>query len=454
MKLIKQGRKDVRFFCKLLTGTVVLASLTGCGVSTPVTSAGEGSGKYDVPLDDSEATKGDSEKSDKSTDSDDSSDSESKSSGGDFDEKSKDVTSKTKEIEDLIDKYFYFEEDESKREESYYDGLLKGLDDPYSVYYTKEEYERLKEDDSGSFEGIGATVSKNLDNGTVYIVKPFVGSPAEKAGILPDDVIVGVDDMEVTSDMELDYVVKHMRGEKGTKVTLKIYREGESDFLYIDVIRDTIENITVEGKMLDNNVGYIQVEQFIETTPELFKEQVDSLLADGAEKLVIDLRNNPGGLLDAVIEMVDYIVDDDAFANNSEEKGLLLQTKDKNDTVLEEFRCDDGHSVNVPIAVLVNGNSASASEIFSGCLKDYGVAKIVGTTTYGKGIVQSVVKLSDGSAIKITIAQYFLPSGTAVHKVGVKPDVEEELKDELKRKVEIKPEEDNQLQKAIETLGK
>ena len=258
--------------------------------------------------------------------------------------------------------------------------------------------------------------------------------------------------MEVTSDMELDYVVKHMRGEKGTKVTLKIYREGESDFLYIDVIRDTIENITVEGKMLDNKVGYIQVDQFIETTPKLFKEQVDSLLSEGAEKLVIDLRNNPGGLLDAVIEMVDYIVDDDAFANNSEEKGLLLQTKDKNDTVLEEFRCDDGHSVNVPIAVLVNGNSASAAEIFTGTLKDYGKAKVVGTTTYGKGIVQSVIKLKDGSAIKLTIAQYFTPSGNTVHKVGIEPDVEVELDEELRKKVTIDHKEDNQLQEAIKQL--
>ena len=330
---------------------------------------------------------------------------------------------------------------------------MKGLDDPYSVYYTQEEYEKLMEEDSGKFEGIGATVSKDNEKGTIYIVKPIVGSPAEKAGLLPDDVVVAVDDLDITTDMELDYVVDHIRGEKGSTVTLKIYRAGEPDYLYIDIVRDTIVNTTVSYEMLDNSIGYIEVEQFVENTPELFEDAIDDLQSQGAKGLVIDLRNNPGGLLKAVIEMADYVIDDSLTANGANQAGLLLQTKDKNDKVLEEFECGDKHSVDLPMAVLVNKNSASASEIFSGCLKDYGVAKIVGETTYGKGIVQSVMKLKDGSAVKLTIAQYFLPSGISIHKTGVTPDVEVELDDEQKRKIVIEHDKDNQLKEAIKQLG-
>ncbi len=420
-----------------LAGAMVLGAVGGCGSSQ----------KTDVSSNDSHDFNlfGNSDKEDDNAGA-------GAGTTGEFDAESSDVIKKTQEIEKYIDGYFYFDEDDTKREESYYDGLMKGLDDPYSVYYTKEEYEKMMEDDSGEFEGIGATVSKNRDNGTVYVVKPIAGSPAEKAGLLPNDIIVSVDDLEVTSDMELDYVVDHIRGEKGTEVVLKIYREGESDYIDIPIIRDTIENKTVEYEMLDDNIGYISVEQFIENTPELFEEALDDLQSQGAEGVVIDMRNNPGGLLRAVIEMVDYIVDDKEVAEGSGEPGLLLQTKDKDDNILEEYKCSDGHSVDIPMTILVNGNSASASEIFTGCLKDYGKATVVGTTTYGKGIVQSVIKLSDGSAIKITIAQYFLPSGTAVHKVGVEPDKEVELDDDLKQKVTIEHDEDNQLQEAIKTF--
>ncbi|MCR5226467.1 MAG: S41 family peptidase [Eubacterium sp.] len=373
-------------------------------------------------------------------------------SGGGFDENSKDVKKKTAEIEKYIEQLYYFDVDDEKREESYYDGIMEGLDDRYSVYYTKDEYEKLMEDDSGEFEGIGATVSKNMDDGTIYVVKPLEDSPAEKAGLLPGDVIVRVDDMELTTEMELDYVVEHIRGEKGTDVEIEVYREGEPDFLTFTVTRDKIETKTVAYEMLDNNIGYIQVEQFIENTPKLFKEAVDDLQGQGAKGIVIDLRDNPGGLVKAVIEMLDYIVDDEALADGAESKGLLLQTKDKDDNVLETYSCEDGHSVNIPMTVIINGNSASASEIFAGAFQDYNLGEVVGTTSYGKGIVQSIIKLSDGSAIKLTIAQYFRPSGEVVHKVGIEPDVVEELDEDLKHQVTIEHDEDNQLQKAIDTL--
>ena len=369
-----------------------------------------------------------------------------------FDENSKEVEAKTQEIERYIDKYFYFDEDTEKREESYYDGLMRGLDDPYSTYYTPEEYKQTLESDSGKFEGIGASVAKNADNGYIYIVKPLKGTPAEEAGLLPGDIIVQVDDLELTTDMELDYVIRHIRGEKGTDVDITVYREGEPENLTFTITRDTIETQTVEYEMLDNNVGYIYVEEFIENTPKFFEEAIDDLQSQGAKGIVIDMRSNPGGLVKSVTEMLDYILDDDEIAEGSDEAGLLIKTKDKNDNVMEEYGCSDGHSVDLPMAVLVDANSASAAEIFAGCMQDYKKAKIVGTTTYGKGIVQTVVPLSDGSAIKITIAQYFIPSGKTVHKVGVKPDVEVELDEDLWKKTDITHEEDNQLQEAIKTL--
>ncbi|MCR5631882.1 MAG: S41 family peptidase [Eubacterium sp.] len=373
-------------------------------------------------------------------------------SGEKFDENSKDVKAKTKEIERYIDKYFYFDEDNDKREESYYDGLMKGLDDPYSVYYTADEYQQLKESDAGSFEGIGATVAKNPDSGVIYVVKPLSDSPAEKAGLLPGDIILKVDDLELTTDMELDYVVRHIRGEKGTDVNITVYREDEPEDLTFTITRDKIETKTVEYEMLDDNIGYIYVEEFIENTPKFFKEAVDDLQSQGAKGIVIDMRSNPGGLVNAVTEMLDYLLDDELIAEGSDEAGLLIKTKDKNDEVMDEYGCSDGHSVDLPMAVIVNGNSASAAEIFAGCLQDYKKAKIVGTTTYGKGIVQTVVPLSDGSAIKITIAQYFIPSGKTVHKVGVEPDVEVELDESLLKKTDIEHDEDNQLQEAIKAL--
>ncbi len=417
-------------FGKKLTGAMLVfamtAGLAGCG---------SGSGAQD--------TTESSESSSTGT-----------SASGEFDENSKETEKKVKQIESLIDKYFYFEEDAEKREESYYDGIMAGLDDPYSVYYTPEEFERLQEDDGGEYVGIGATVSKDVDKGTVYVVKPLRGSPAEAAGLTTGDVFVQIDDIEVTADMELDEVVKYIRGKEGTTAHLKMYREGEPDYLEIDINRQKIQNITVDYEMLENDIGYISVDQFIENTPEQFKEGMDYLVNNGAKGIVIDMRNNPGGLLTAVNEMTDYILKDDAVAPGASSPGLQLETKDKDGKVIESYSCEDGHSIDLPMVVLVNGYSASAAEIFTGDMKDYGVATIIGTTTYGKGIVQSVIPLSDGSAIKITIAKYFTPSGNDIHKVGIEPDIEIDVSDEQKRMANIPHDEDPQLKKALEVLEK
>lgn len=361
---------------------------------------------------------------------------------------------KTAEIEKLIDNYFYFDEDPEKQEEKYYDGILAGLDDPYSVYYTKEEYEKLIEDDSGEYYGIGATVTKNVETGVTYVVKPIKNSPAEKAGVLPGDIFVKVDDTEITTDMDLDAIVKMIRGSKGTKATIEFYRESIKDYVTIEIERDTVQNYTVDYEMLDADIAYIKVEQFIDNTPEQFKEAVDAVEKQGAKAIIFDLRNNPGGLVTAVTEMTDYIIDDNATAKGAEKAGILLSTKDKEgNDISKPDCCSDKHSVDLPMAVLVNGNSASAAEIFTGVLRDYGVATIVGENTFGKGIVQSVIPLKDGSAIKITIAKYFIPSGDDIHLKGIAPDVEVPLDESLKTKVEIAHDEDNQLQAAIKAIN-
>lgn len=372
-----------------------------------------------------------------------------------FDINSEDTRSKTEEIEKLIDDKFYFEEDAATEEESYYDGIMAGLNDPYSVYYTKDEYQKLMEDDGGVYYGIGATVSKNPDTNLVYVVKPLRGSPAEEVGLQKNDVFVEVDGTPITKDMELEEVVKHIRGKEGTVAHLKMYREGEDDYLEFDVTRRQVQNITVDYKMLTDDIGYISVEQFIDNTPDQFKDGMDALEAEGAKSLILDFRNNPGGSLAAVLQMADYIIADDAKADGADKAGLLLETKDKNGTIIESYSCTDEHSVDLPMVVLANENSASASEIFTGCMKDYGVAKVIGTTTFGKGIVQQIVPLSDGSAIKLTIAKYFTPSGADIHKKGIAPDIEVELDESIANKnlANIDPAEDNQLQRAVKELG-
>ena len=362
---------------------------------------------------------------------------------------------KVKTIENLINNYFYYEQDEAKREEGFYDGIMAGLDDPYSVYYTPEEMKRMKEDDSGEFVGIGASVSKNTENGQVYVVKPLKDSPAEAAGIQPGDVFVEVDGIAVTTEMELDEVITYVRGTEGSVAKLKMYREGEKDFLNFEITRKLLQNITCEYEMLSNGFGYIEVEQFIENTAEQFYKAVDDLVAQGAKGLIVDMRNNPGGFTVVATDMADYLLEDTAVpkGQSQDKAGILLEIKDKNGKIVEKDVCKDGHSVDLPMAVLVNDYTASSSEIFSGAMRDYGKAILVGEKTYGKGIVQQVFSLNDGSGVKLTIASYFLPAGDNIHKVGIEPDVQVELPTELRRKANLKHSEDTQLQRAIAELG-
>lgn len=365
------------------------------------------------------------------------------------------VEVKAQRLRSIIDQYFLFEKDSEKVEEYIYKGLMAGLDDPYSVYYTKEEFNDLMEDTTGEYCGIGAQVSKSIATGVISIAKVFKGTPAEEAGLRAGDIFYAVGDMEITSDMDLDILVKqHVKGEEGTKVHLKMFRPSIEDYIEFDVTRRKIEVPTVEYEMKEDGIGYLQVSQFDDVTTEQFKKAIEQMESQGMNGLLIDLRGNPGGVLDVAVDMIDYMLPD-YLTEYSKGKAntLIVSTADK-DEEGESYYCDDGHSFDLPVVILMDGNSASASEVFSGALRDYGRAKLVGTTSFGKGIVQTLIPLGDGSAVKLTTAHYYSPSGFDLHGIGLEPDVEIafEYPEDLENGEELKDEDDNQLQKGMEVL--
>ena len=347
---------------------------------------------------------------------------------------------KAKAIESLIDKYYLDEIDNAELESYLYKGLMAGLGDPYSTYYTAEEYKELTEDTEGVYRGIGVTMQKDPSSGAVTVVKCFEGAPGAEAGLQPQDQLVKVNGEDIT-DKELSEVVKMIKTSKSDTVTLTILREGESDYREIEVKLDNVEAPMVEHEMLDDKIGYITINQFAETTASQYESALEDLNNQGMERLIVDVRNNPGGLLTSVCDVLDSMLPEE----------LLVYTEDKNGKK-SEYNATGDDQFDKPMVVLVNGNSASAAEIFSGALQDYKVAKLVGTTTFGKGIVQQIFNLSDGSAVKMTISKYYTPSGRCIHGTGLEPDVEVDLPDELKNQVSIDKSEDTQLQKAIETV--
>ena len=348
------------------------------------------------------------------------------------------TVSKIEEISEYIDLYYDGDVDEEALQDSLLHGLAEGLGDPYTVYYTPEEYAELQVDTTGEYYGIGAGLSQDLTTMVVTVSKVYAGTPAEEAGLMKGDIILYVGDVEATT-MELDDLVQLIRGEEGTKVHLQISRDGET--LEMDVERRNISLPSVEGQLLEDGMGYIQVSEFLTNTATEFKETFESLEAQGMEGVIIDLRANPGGLLDVVLDMLDYMLPE----------GKLLSVEDKygqGETYESDASCKD-----LPIVILIDGNSASASEIFAGAMKDYQYATLVGTNTFGKGIVQSIFPLSDGDAIKITTMKYFTPNGNYIHGVGIAPDVELEYEwtgpeDATTYEMQY----DNQLQKGIEVL--
>jgi peptidase, S41 family len=349
----------------------------------------------------------------------------------------KKIEEKTSVLQNIIDRYFLFDEDMTKVEDGIYAGMMNGLGDPYTVYYTKEEYKALNEDTEGKYSGIGAVVSQNPNTKIITIVKIFDNSPANDAGLQVGDIIHKIDGEEVAGT-DMDILVKtKIRGEEGTSFKMTVLRGDDRKEVELDLIRRSIEVETVAGKMLDNNIGYIAVSQFDAVTSEQFKSNIESLQSQGMTKLIVDLRGNPGGLLDQVVDMLDYILPD----------GLVLYTEDKYGK-REEYYSDGSHELKIPMVVLVNENSASASEVFTATFRDFEWGTVVGKTTFGKGIVQNVLPLGDGTAVKITTQHYYPPSGYDLHKVGIKPDLEVDLNEGAK----IGTDSDNQLSAAIDIL--
>ena len=348
-------------------------------------------------------------------------------------------TQKIKYLENMIDEEYLGEISTDKLEEGVYAGLIYGLGDVYSRYYTKDEYEQESVTTEGSYVGIGVAMQKYTAGG-VQIVECYKGSTAEEAGVKVDDVITAINGEDIT-DTELQDVVSMIKDNEDKDVVLTVQRKGE-DTQEITVKVSNVELPSVFGEMLDENTGYIQITEFKGVTVEQYEEIFADLKEQGMERLVVDLRDNPGGLLNVVCDILRDILPE----------GLIVYTEDKNGNRSEET-CDGKNPLDMPLAVLVNGNSASASEIFAGAVKDYGLGTIVGTTTYGKGVVQSIRQLSDGSAVKLTIANYYTPKGNSINKTGIRPDVEVELSPELQNQEEITHEEDNQLQAALNSLN-
>ena len=349
-------------------------------------------------------------------------------------------------IRELVDENYLFEDqiDPKEAQNGMYRGLVYGLNDRYSTYYSPEELDSFMEDTNGSYCGIGALVSQDPETGIISIVRVFAGSPAEEAGILGGDIIFKVDDNEVTG-MDLSLMVNnYVRGEENTRVVITVYRENEKEYKDLTVTRRFIDVETVTHKMLDGKIGLVTVMQFDLVTEDQFKNAVDSLMADGMEKLIIDLRDNPGGEVNTVVAMADYLLED---------QGPVMSIADKKGRK-DVYPTKDGHSVKIPTAVLVNGNSASASEIFSGAMQDYGAATIIGTQTFGKGIMQTLFTLGNGGAVKLTTDHYYTPGGTDLHGKGVTPDIVVELDEEVSGLSTIPEEKDNQLQEAIRFLNR
>ena len=347
----------------------------------------------------------------------------------------KEVSKKLNKLNALIDKYYLYEDeiDTDQLAEGIYSGYTSALGDKYTVYYDEDETKALMESTSGTFSGVGATLTKDADTGYATIVNVYEDSPAEKAGLKAGDILEKIDDHEV-GDEQLDTVVSWIKGEKGTDVKITVLRDGEE--LELTATRDTIEVNTVSYEMKENQIGYIKVSEFDTVTYDQFKEALDDLEKQGMQGLIVDLRNNPGGSLDTVTNMLRLLLPE----------GTIVSTKDKNGKT-DEITCDGTHEFKKPMAVLVNQYSASASEIFSGAVQDYGTAKIVGVTTYGKGVVQQLMDLGDGTCLKVTIAEYYTPNGRSINGKGVEPDVEVEYQYD-----EENPKADNQLDQALSTV--
>ena len=350
---------------------------------------------------------------------------------------SDDVMEKIELIQTYINQYSFYEQDKEVLIDNIYSALLGSIEDKYSAYYNEESFTAQMESTSGTYCGIGCVVTQNIENGQVEVVQPYKNAPAYEAGIAIGDIILKADDVELTG-MDLSEAVSYIKGEEGSKVKITYFHDGEEKT--VEVERRSIEIPTVEYEMLEDNVGYIHITSFDEVTSSQFSKAVEGLINDGAKGLVFDVRSNPGGMYDVVVEMLDKLLPE----------GTIVYTEDKYGN--RETETSDAASIDLPMTVIINGNSASASEIFAGALKDYDKAEIIGTKSFGKGIVQSVVPLGDNTAIKFTIASYFTPKGVCIHGIGIEPNQVIELptdKEAYDENGYLKDEYDTQLKGAV-----
>ena len=327
---------------------------------------------------------------------------------------SKDIAGTLQKYKEIIDKYYLGDVDEEKLKEGAIKGYIEGLGDPYTEYISADEMEDYLSDTMGNFVGIGIYMVKNTEKGKIQVLAPIKGSPAEKAGIQAGDLILTVDGVDYSAD-EMTIASNKIKGEEGTTVTIEVLRGTETK--KYELKREKVKVNQVEGKVLSNNIGYINFTSFDETTADDFKAKFEELNKQGIKSLIIDLRNNGGGIVDQALQIADYVADKDSV--------LLYEVDKNNKETVKKAKTDP--IINMPIMILTNENTASASEILAGALKDLGKAKTVGTTTYGKGVIQQILKLSDGSGLKVTIEEYQTPNRNKIHKIGIAPDEEVKL---------------------------
>ena len=339
-------------------------------------------------------------------------------------------------LEEMIGEYYLEDAGEPELEQGVYKGMIEALGDPYSTYYSQEELEDLQNKTQGIYYGIGARVGIDADTQLPRIASVIEGTPAQEAGLMSGDLLYKVDDTLVQG-MDLNSAVALVKGDEGTTVHLTVIREGETDYLEFDVERRKLENETVTYEMLEDGAGYIQIQEFDDVTVDQFEEALEACRQEGMRGLILDLRGNPGGNLTTVCEIARMMLPE----------GLIVYTEDKNGQ-REEYTCDGKSQLDVPLVVLVDANSASASVILAGAVKDYGIGTLVGTTTFGKGIVQRIMKLSDGSAVKLTVSKYYTPKGNNIHEIGISHDVEVPFEAEPY----LEDGADNQLERAVEVL--
>lgn len=344
-------------------------------------------------------------------------------------------------IQKLLEKNYVGELDQGQLEEGIYRGFVAAVGDPYTNYFTKAELDQFKEKTSGTYAGIGVVMQVDQTDKLITAVQIFENSPAEKGGLLPKDKMIAADGIPLSAE-NFDEAPKIIKGEPGSKVTITIFRPSENRTFDLELTRENVTYPTISHKMIEEDIGYIQIREFDEVTYDQFMNAINLLKASNPKGIILDVRNNLGGLLNIVGKMCDELLPE----------GLIVYTKDKQGNI-QKMESTPEH-IDIPITVLINESSASASEILAGALKDHKRAKLVGKKTYGKGVVQTILPLPDGSGIKVTTSKYYTPNGISIDGVGIEPDYEVEIPVELMLKPRLEEEEDLQLQKAIEVIKK